>query len=141
MIDHTYINAVTCRRLGIPITVPHASAKPHKRRRGPAVDPTEFSGDVPPSTRQAEIDGMMAPVEYGNGAQATPIGVATFPFTCQGYCTKLTCPVLELSKSYDLVLGHQWCIAHKAIISYLHESITFLDKGNQYVLTFPESGA
>ena len=79
---------------------------------------------------------MMAPVEYGNGAQATPTGVATFPFTCQGYHTKLTCPVLELAESYDLVLGHQWCITHKAIIHYLHETITFLNKGNQYVLAF-----
>ena len=75
-----------------------------------AVDPTEFA-DTPLGTPEPREDPsvlphMLTPVTYGNGVQASPLGVASFTLQCQGFRTRVTCPVLDLTNELDVVLGH-----------------------------------
>ena len=84
---------------------------------------------------------MLTPVTYGNGIQASPIGIAAFTLRCQGFRTKVTCPVLNLTDELDVVLGHDWCYEHKVIISYKDEHVTFVHKGRPHLLEFNDSHA
>lgn len=71
---------------------------------------------------------MLTPVVYGNGTAGSPIGIATFPLQCQGFPTKLTCPILDLAEEFDVVLGYEWCTGNKAIISYKEKQVIFVHK-------------
>ena len=88
----------------------------NRKAPSPAVDPTEFA-DTPLGTPAPREDpGVMphklAPVTYGNGVQASPLGVASFTLRCEGFRTRVTCLVLDLTAELDVVLGHEWCKAH-----------------------------
>ena len=82
--NRSFINAATCRRLGILIRTPMPLEQRHEaNRKAPsiAVDPTEFA-DTPLGTPKRREDPgvlphMLTPVTYGNGVQATPLGVAS----------------------------------------------------------------
>ena len=84
-IDRSFINAATCRRLGIPIQTPIPLDKSRKANRtatSTAADPTEFT-ESPLGTPELREDPgvlphMLTPVTYGNGVYATPLGVASF---------------------------------------------------------------
>ena len=84
---------------------------------------------------------MLTPVTYGNGVQASPLGVASFTLQCQGFRTCVTCPVLDLTDELDVVLGHEWCKAHQVVISYKDENVTFVHKGQSHLLQFNDSDA
>lgn len=107
------------------------------------VDPTEFSETplgVPSRKEASTIPPQILPlVIYGNGAQASPIGIATFPLECQGFHTKLTCPILGLGEDFDAVLGHKWCLDKRIIISYKDEQVTFVYKKKYKLLWFNDS--
>ena len=66
-----------------------------------AVDPTEFTESPLGIPKLHEDPGvsphMLTPVTYGNGIQATPLGVASFTLHYQGFQTCITCPVLDLT--------------------------------------------
>ena len=144
--DRSFINATTCRRLGIPIRTPMPLEKRREANRtatSTAVDPTEFT-ESPLGTPELREDPgvlphMLTPVTYGNGVQATPLGVASFTLQCQGFRTRMTCPVLDLTDELDVVLGHEWCKDHRVIISYRDENVTFSHKGQSHVLRFDDS--
>ena len=53
----------------------------------------------------------------------------------------MTCPVLDLTDELDVVFGHEWCKAHRVIISYKDEHVTFSHKGQSHVLCFDDSNA
>ena len=84
-IDRSFINAATCRRLGIPIRTPMPREKrrdTHRIATSTAVDPTEFT-ESPLGTPELREDPdvlphMLTPVTYGNGIQDSPLGVASF---------------------------------------------------------------
>ena len=84
---------------------------------------------------------MLTPITYGNGVQATPLGVASFTLQCQGFWTRMTCPVLDLTDELDVVLGHEWCKDHRVIISYKDEHVTFVQEGHAHILRFDGSNA
>ena len=110
-----------------------------------AVDPTEFI-ESPLGTLELREDPgvlthMLTPVTYGNGVQATPLGVASFTLQCQGFRTRMTYPVLDLTNELDVVLGHEWCKDHQIIISYKDENVIFSHKGQSHVLRFDDSDA
>ena len=145
--DKSFINAATCRRLGIPIRTPSST---QAQEQGPkntstSVDPTEFSAllleDPTPRTDSGVPVHLLTPVTYGNGIQASPIGIATFTLHCQGFRTKVTCPVLDLADELDVVLGHEWCYEHKVIISYKDEHVTFVHTDRPHLLKFDDSRA
>ena len=83
--DRSFINAATCRRLGIPIQTPMPLKKRREANRpttSTTVDPTEFT-ESPLGTPELREDPgvlphMLTPVTYGNSVQATPLGVAVF---------------------------------------------------------------
>ena len=86
--DRSFINAATCRRLGIPIRIPMPLKKRcEANRKAPstAVDPTEFAKtplDIPKPREDPGLSPhMLTPETYGNGVQASPLGVASFTFT------------------------------------------------------------
>ena len=112
------------------------------RNASTGVDPTEFStpplADPAPRENSDVPANMLALVAYGNGAQASPIGIATFTFRCQGFRTKLTCPVFDLADELDVVLGHDWCYAHQAVISYKDEQVTYVYKDRSHLLKFDD---
>ena len=144
--DQSFINAATCRRLGIPIRIPMPLEKRRKaNRKAPslAVDPTEFADtplDIPePHEDPGVSPHMLTPVTYGNGVQASPLGVASFTLQCQGFRTNVTCPVLDLIDELDVVLGHECCKAHQVVISYKDEHITFAHKGQSHLFHFDDS--
>ena len=110
-----------------------------------AVDPTEFA-DTPLDISEPREDPgvsphMLTPVTYGNGVQASPLGVASFTLQCQGFRTHVTCPVLDLMDELDVVLGHEWCKAHQVVISYKDENVTFVHKGQSHLFHFDDSDA
>ena len=83
--DRSFINAATCRRLGIPIRIPMPLKKRREaNRKAPstAMDPTEFAKTPLDILEPHEDPGvspqMLTPVTYGNGVQASPLGVASF---------------------------------------------------------------
>ena len=89
--DRSFINAATCRRLGIPIQTPMPLKKRREaNRKAPstAVDPMEFAktplGIPEPREDQGVLPHMLTPVTYGNGVQALPLGVASFTLQCEG---------------------------------------------------------
>ena len=90
--DRSFINAATCRRLGIAIRIPMLLEKRREaNRKAPstAVDPTEFT-DTPLGIPEPHEDPgvsphMLTPVTYGNGVQATPLGVASLPSSAKGF--------------------------------------------------------
>ena len=110
-----------------------------------AVDPTEFAdtplGTPDPREDPGVLPHMLTPVTYGNGVQASPLGVASFPLQCQGFRTRVTCPVLDLTDELDVVLGHEWCKAHQVVISYKDENVTFVHKGQSHLFHFDDSDA
>ena len=146
--DRSFINAATCRRLGIPIRTPMPLEKRCEANRTAtsiAVDPTKFT-ESPlgiPELREdpGVLPHMLTPVTYGNGVQATPLGVASFTLQCQGFWTRMTCPVLDLTDELDVVLGHEWCKDHRVIISYKDENVTFSHKGQSHLFRFDDSNA
>ena len=84
-IDRSFINAIACRRLRIPIQTPMPLEKRRAASRpatSPMVDPTEFTKPPLGIPELREDPGvfphMLTPVTYGNGVQATPLGVASF---------------------------------------------------------------
>ena len=84
---------------------------------------------------------MLTPVTFGDGNQASPTGIATSTLQCQGFRTKVTCPVLDLAKELDVVVGHEWCREHQVIISYKDEHVTFVHKNRAHLLRFDDSRA
>ena len=64
------------------------------------------------------------------------IGIATLTLCCQGFRTKITCPVLDLADELDVVLVHKWCYEYKVVISYRDEQVTFVHKDHPHVLRF-----
>ena len=87
--DQSFVNAATCRRLGIPIGIPMPLEKRcEANRKAPstAVDPTEFAKtplDIPEPREDPGVSPqMLTPVTYGNGVQASPLGVASFTLQC-----------------------------------------------------------
>ena len=146
--DRSFINAATCRRLGIPIRIP----MPLKTRReanmtapSTAVEPMEFTDTLLGIPEPREDPGvsphMLTPVTYGNGVQASPLGVASFTLQCQGFRTRITCPILDLTNELDVVLGHEWCRDHQVVISYKDKNITFVHKGQSHLFRFADSDA
>ena len=110
-----------------------------------AVDPTEFT-ESPLGTLELHEDPgvfphMLTPATYGNGVQATPLGVASFTLQCQGFRIRMTCPVLDLTDELDVVLGHEWCKDHQVLISYKDENVTFVHKGQSQLFHFDDSDA
>ena len=147
-IDRSFINAATCRRLGIPIWTPMPLEKRCEANRtatSTGVDPTEFTESPLGTPELCEDPGvlphMLTPVTYGNGVQATPLGVASFTLQCQGFRTRVTCFVLDLTDELDVVLGHEWSKDHRIIISYKDENVTFSHKVQSHVLHFDDSDA
>ena len=145
--DWSFINAATCRRLGIPIRTPMPLEKKREADRtatSTVVDPTEFIDSPLGILALHEDPGvsphMLTPVTYGNGIQASPLGVTSFTLQCQGFRTCITCPVLDLADELDVVLGHEWCKDH-VVISYKDENITFVHKGQSHLLRFDDSDA
>ena len=145
--DQSFINAATCRRLGIPIRIPMPLEKRREaNRKAPSTSsgaPRSFADtplDIPkPHEDPGVSPQMLNPVTYGNGVQASPLGVASFTLQCQGFRTRITCPVLDLTDELDVVLGHEWCKAHQVIISYKDENITFVHKGQSHLFHFDDS--
>ena len=94
------------------------------------MDPTEFTDTplgIPDFREDPRVSPhMLTPVTYGNGVQATPLGVASFTLQCQGFRTRMTCPILDLTDELDVVLGHEWCKDCRIIISYKDENVTFV---------------
>ena len=134
--NQSFINAATCRRLGIPIRIPMPLEKRcEANRKAPstAVDPKEFAetplGIPEPREDPGVSPHMLTPITYDNGVQASPLGVASFTLQCQGLRTHVTCPVLDLTDELDVVLGHEWCKDHQVVISYKDENVTFVHKG------------
>ena len=84
---------------------------------------------------------MLTPVTYGNGNQASPTSIATFTLHCQGFRTKVTCPILNLAEELDVVLGHKWCLNHQVIIRYMDEHVKFVHKNCPQILCFDDSYA
>ena len=146
--DRSFINATTCRRLETPIQTPMPFEKrceAHRIATSTAVDPTEFT-ESPLGTPELREDPgvlphMLTPVTYGNGVQATPLGVASFTLQCQGFWTRMTCVVLDLIDKLDVVLGHEWCKDHQVIISYKDENVTFVYKAQSNILRFDDPDA
>ena len=110
-----------------------------------AVDPTEFTdaplGILEPREDPGVSPHMLTPVTYGNGVQASPLGVASFTLQCQGLRTRVTCPVLVLTDELDVVLGHEWCKDHQVVVSYKDKNVTFVHKGQSHSLQFDDSDA
>ena len=72
--DRSFINAATCRRLGIPIRTPmplEQRRAAHRKAPSIAVDPTEFAATPLGTPELREDPGvlphMLTPVTYGNG--------------------------------------------------------------------------
>ena len=91
-IDRSFINATMCRRLGIPIQTPMPLGKRREANRpatSTAVDPTEFieSPFGTPELREdpGVLPHMLTPITYGNGVQATPLGVASLHYSAKGF--------------------------------------------------------
>ena len=84
---------------------------------------------------------MPNPVTYGNGNQASPIGIAIFTLQCQRYRTKVACSLLDLAEELDVILGRKWCLYHQVIISYKDEHITFVHENCPQILHFDDSRA
>lgn len=68
--------------------------------------------DTPLGTPRPRVDTtiprqMLTPVTYGNGNQTFPTSIATLTLQCQGFRTKVTCPVFDLGNELDVVLGHE----------------------------------
>ena len=87
--DRSFITAATCRRLGIPIRTPMSLDKrceANKQAPSILVDPTEFTDTplgIPELSEDPRIEPhMLTHVTYGNGVQATPLGVASFTLLC-----------------------------------------------------------
>ena len=116
-------------------------------RKAPSivVGPTEFT-DTPLGIPEPREDPGISPhmltwVTYGNGIQASPLGVASFTLQCQGFRTRITYPVLDLTDELDVVLGHEWCKDHQVVISYKDGNVTFVHKGESHLLCFNDSDA
>ena len=83
------------------------------------MDPTEFP-KTPLNIHEPREDPgvspqILTPVTYGNGVQASPLGVCSFTLQCQGFRTCVTCPVLDLTDELDVVFGHEWCKATRSL--------------------------
>lgn len=85
MIDRSFINAATCKKLGISLQVP-PSTQEHGEADKPAtstvVYPKEFP-DTPPGTSRLCVDTaipphMLTPITYGNGPRASPTSIIAF---------------------------------------------------------------
>ena len=82
---------------------------------------------------------MLTPVAYGNGTQASHVGIATFALYCQRYCTKLTCSILDLEEELDVTLGHERCIEYRVMMSYKDEYVDFVYKNKPQWFQFDDS--
>ena len=146
--DQSFINAATCRRLGIPIRIPMPLETRHEaNRKAPstAVEPMEFAKTplaiLEPRENPSVLPHMLTPVTYGNGVQASPLGVASFTLQCQGFRTHATCPILDLTDELDIVLGHEWCKDHQVVISCKDKNVAFVHKGQSHSARFYDSDA
>ena len=59
-------------------------------------------------------------IEVANGVICSSIGTCKVRLGLQQFSAELTCPVVELAKQYELILGEDWLLKHRATLSWEH---------------------
>ena len=62
------------------------------------------------------------------------IGTVTVDMDIQGYRDTVTFLVMPMSQSFDLILGNDWFLRRRVVVSSRSFSISIAHKGNEYVL-------
>lgn len=75
----------------------------------------------------------------GDGHKAHTHGTATVSVHIQGYhARKLTCTVMDMPESFDLILGQDWLLQHKAVLHVAEGLCVLHHKGSKVSLSNKE---
>ena len=69
-----------------------------------------------------------------DGSHVRVCGTASVLLQLRRYAERVTCLVIEMPHTYDLVLGDAWLVGHKAVLDVANRTVTFRHRGVRHAV-------